>query len=263
MQNSIVENRGLQFDRRWLLVNEQNEFLTQRNFPKMATVSVKIVNDGLSVASKSESLKISIEPNTNETVSVKIWSSRCRARVYEKEVNNWFSDALQTNCKLVLMPEQTRRKVNYFYAVHKDDVVSFADGYPFLLIGEKSLSDLNERLETPVPMNRFRPNFVVSGSESFAEDSWKKIRIGSCVFHVVKPCARCVITTIDQTIGVKQSSEPLKTLATFRIPKRSIKKKILFGQYLIAENAGAVINVGDEIEVLEFNQKQRVFNIKL
>jgi len=263
VKTSVVENRGLQFDRRWLLVDENNQFLTQRSFPKMATVGVKILTNGLRVSSKGETLEISFEPTTNETASVKIWSSRCRARVYEREINEWFSDILQTNCKLVLMPEETRRKVNYFYAVHKDDVVSFADGYPFLLVGENSLADLNARLETPVLMNRFRPNLVVKDSEAFAEDDWKKIKIGECVFHIVKPCARCVITTIDQAGGVKTGVEPLKTLATYRIPKRSIKKKILFGQNLIAENVGANLNVGDEIEVIEMQAKKRIFNVSI
>jgi uncharacterized protein YcbX len=149
------------------------------------------------------------------------------------------------------MPDETRRKVNYFYAVRKDDHVSFADGYPFLLIGENSLEDLNRRLERKVPMNRFRPNFVVSGSAAFAEDEWKRIKIGAGEFHVVKPCARCVITTVDQATGEKQGVEPLKTLASYRIPKRSIKKKILFGQNLIAENEGEVLRVGDQVEIFE------------
>jgi uncharacterized protein YcbX len=100
-------------------------------------------------------------------------------------------------------------------------------------------------------MNRFRPNLVVADSEGFAEDAWKKIKIGDTIFHVVKPCARCVMTTIDQATGEKGGKEPLKTLAAFRIPKRSIKKKILFGQNLIAETAGAILRVGDKIEVLE------------
>ncbi len=149
------------------------------------------------------------------------------------------------------MPGETPRKVNYFYAVHKDDEVSFADAYPFLLIGVNSLADLNSRLEKKIPMNRFRPNFVVSGTEAFAEDNWKKIRIGSTIFHLVKPCARCVITTIDQESGISDGKEPLKTLAQYRMLKRSIKKKILFGQNLIAENAGEVVRVGDKIEIIE------------
>ncbi len=255
LKNAVVEERGLKFDRRWMLVDEKQNFLTQRNFPKMATVSVEILENGLRVLQSNDELVIPFEPNTNKTESVKIWSSRCRAQVYEDKINEWFSDALETNCRLVLMPAETRRKVNYFYAVHRDDVVSFADAYPFLLIGENSLTDLNSRLENPVPMNRFRPNFVVSGADAFAEDKWTRIRIGDVVFHLVKPCARCVVTTIDQSTGVKQGVEPLKTLASFRIPKRSVKKKILFGQNLIAEDAGKIVNVGDTVEVLETSSK--------
>lgn len=257
VKSSTIENRGLRFDRRWMLVDEKNRFLTQREFPKMATVSVEFLKSGLGVTSDNETLEIPFLPNSAETASVKIWSSRCRARVYERKINDWFSAVLQTECKLVLMPEESIRKVNYFYAVHKDDAVSFADGYPVLLAGENSLADLNSRLETPVPMNRFRPNLVVQGSDAFAEDGWKKIKIGKAVFHVVKPCGRCVMTTIDQRTGEKQGTEPLKTLAAFRIPKRSIKKKILFGQNLIAEDVGEVLNVGDQIEIVETKNKPK------
>lgn len=251
LKEAEVRTRGLKFDRRWMLINENNEFLTQREFPKMATLEVKINAGNLLVSSIGENLSIPFEPEKYTFDAVKIWSSRCRAKVYGAKINEWFSGVLRTNCKLALMPEETERKVNHFYAVHETDTVSFADAYPFLLIGENSLADLNSRLEKPVPMNRFRPNFVVSGSPAFAEDEWKKIRIGTTIFHLVKPCARCVITTIDQTTGVSDGKEPLKTLAGFRIPKRSVKKKILFGQNLIAENTGEVLHVGDEIEALE------------
>ena len=252
LKESKIERRGLEFDRRWMLIDENNKFLTQREFPKMATLRTEILPDGLQISNNGSSLTVPFELRGSETMqSVKIWSSRCKAKIYENAVNEWFSDILQTNCKLALMPEDTKRKVNYFYAVKKDDHVSFADGYPFLLIGDSSLSDLNSRLEEPLPMNRFRPNFVVSDSEGFAEDAWKRIKIGETVFHVVKPCARCVMTTIEQTTGEKDGKEPLKTLAGFRTPKRSIKKKILFGQNLIAENAGDILRVGDRVEVLE------------
>lgn len=251
LESSKIERRGLEFDRRWLLIDEDNKFLTQREFPKMARVKTAILNDGLQVSSNGSSLEISFEPQSDERRTVQIWSSRCKAKIYESAVNQWFSDILQTNCKLAVMPEDTQRKVNYFYAVNKDDHVSFADGYPFLLIGKNSLADLNSRLAEDLPMNRFRPNFVVADAEGFAEDSWKKIKIGDTVFHVVKPCARCVITTIDQTRGEKDGKEPLKTLADFRTPKRSVKKKILFGQNLIVEKAGDVLRIGDKVEVLE------------
>ena len=251
LKEGKIEQRGLQFDRRWMLIDEKNQFLTQREFPKMATINVEIAEIALRVLNNGEQIYIPFVPEGNESAKIEIWRSKCNAQVYENPINKWFSDILQTNCRLVLMPEETKRRVNYFYAVHADDHVSFADGYPFLLIGENSLADLNEKLENPVPMNRFRPNFVVKDSEAFAEDGWKKIKIGDAIFHVVKPCARCVMTTIDQASGQKTGVEPLKTLASFRIPKRSRKKKILFGQNLIAESAGAVLRVGDRIEVLE------------
>ena len=255
LSKSVVENRGLKYDRRWMLVDEKNKFLTQREFPKMATVGVGILKNGLRVSSDGKEIEIPFEVETEETKIVKVWSSRCRAKIYEKSINDWFSDVLQTDCRLALMLEETTRRVNYFYAVHKDDAVSFADGYPILIASEESLTDLNSRLKIPVPMNRFRPNLVVSSTDAFAEDGWKRIVIGGAIFHVVKPCGRCVITTIDQTLGEKQGTEPLKTLASYRIPKRSIKKKILFGQNLIAENIGEIIRVGDKVEVVETKNK--------
>ena len=106
-------------------------------------------------------------------------------------------------------------------------------------------------LAPQVPMNRFRPNLVVKGSEPFAEDTWKRVRIGRTVFHVVKPCARCPIPTIDQETGIRHSSEPTRTLSTFRQARRGGKNKILFGQNLIAEQAGETVRVGDEVEILE------------
>ncbi len=251
LQKSVVEDKGLRFDRRWMLVDENSNFLTQREFPRLATLAVDFVENKLCVSNSESIIKIPFSPAFENPTTVKIWSSRVRAKIYESEINEWFSEMLQINCKLAVMPEDSKRKVNYFYAVHKEDVVSFADAYPFLLIGENSLKDLNERLDKKIPMNRFRPNFVVAGSEAFAEDDWKRVKIGATVFHLVKPCARCVVTTIDQRSGVSDGKEPLKTLATYRTPKRSVKKKILFGQNLIAETVGAEINVGDRVEIIE------------
>lgn len=252
LNEAKTERRGLEFDRRWMLIDENNRFLTQREFSKMATLNVEVLERCLEISIADENLIVPFEiENKNNSGRVTIWQSKCKAEIYDKSINDWFSGILQTNCRLVRMPEETHRKVNYFYAVQKDDHVSFADGYPFLLIGESSLEDLNSRLEKPLPMNRFRPNLVVSGAEAFEEDSWKTINIGDSIFHVVKPCARCVITTIEQNTGEKQGVEPLKTLSSFRIPKRNSMKKILFGQNLIAEKAGETIKVGDKIEVLE------------
>src|SRR5215213_6527644 len=185
LKEAKIERRGLEFDRRWMLVDEKNKFFTQREFPKMATIETQIVENGLRVSENGNKLEIPFSPCVAETARVQVWSSKCAAQVYENSINEWFSDVLRTKCKLVLMPQETERKVNYFYAVHRDDHVSFADGYPFLLIGENSLADLNSRLAGDLPMNRFRSNFVVKDAEPFAEDGWKKIKIGATVFHVV------------------------------------------------------------------------------
>ncbi len=248
LEQTVVEERGLRFDRRWMLVDEKNQFLTQREFPKMATFEVSISENSLRVSIDGNEKSLSLEPENTETANVKIWQSRCRAKVYEDDVNRWFGDLLQINCKLIVMPDEARRIVNPFYAVKKyEDTVSFADGYPFLLIGENSLNDLNARLAAPLPMNRFRPNLVVRDADAFAEDNWKKIKIGATIFHLVKPCDRCVMTTIDQKTGISGGKEPLKTLADFR----QKGQKLLFGQNLIAENSGEKIKIGDKIEILE------------
>ncbi len=247
-----VERRGLQYDRRWMLIDENNQFLTQREFPKMATLDVEILETGLRVSAYAKNrITIPFEYDFERSERVTIWQTICRANIYDDSVNQFFSDALGTKCRLAFMPDQTRRKVNYLYRTAADDHVSFADGYPFLLIGENSLADLNEKFEVPLPMNRFRPSLVVRDSEAFAEDGWKTLQIGETVFHVVKPCDRCVITTIDQKDGVKTGVEPLKTLASFRTVKRGTKKKVLFGQNLIVKREGGVLKVGDAIEVLE------------
>lgn len=248
---SVAEKRGLRYDRRWMLTDSEGHFFTQREVPRMALISIEVSRDHLIAgAPETESLWIPMGSgkDTIKKQTVKIWNSECTAAVYPAEVNRWFSDFLGLDCQLVEMPDTTLRSVDPKYAMHNgEDIVSFADGYPFLLIGEGSLADLNSRLAMPVPMNRFRPNFVVSGSDAFAEDTWKKVRIGETVFHLVKPCGRCVMPTIDQETGVKDGKEPLKTLASFR----TVNGKVLFGQNLIAENPGGVIRVGDEVEVLE------------
>lgn len=253
LNESVVEERGLKFDRRWMLVDDKGEFLTQREFSKMATLSVSMEKESLQVTSAvGDSVTIPFSPNSNEKIRVRIWQSKCDAISYDEKINEWFSDILQTKCRIVTMPKETRRKVNPIYAIRKfRDIVSFADGYPVLLIGEGSLADLNSKLENPVPMNRFRPNFVVKNSEPFVEDGWKKIRVGNSVFHVVKPCARCVMTTIDQKNGISDGKEPLKTLATYRLVKKSGESMINFGQNLIADNFGETVKVGDTVEILK------------
>lgn len=261
LDSALVEERGLQNDRRWMLTTPEGMFFTQRQFPQMAAIKVGIENGGLRVESeKAGSIVIPFEPDKGERKAVTIWQSVCEGLVYNGEVSEWFSDAIGTACRLVYMPDDTRRNVNPRFN-KGDDVVSFADGYPLMLLGEASLADLNSRINEPLPMNRFRPNIVVSGSEAFAEDNWTKIRASDTVFRSTKPCERCVITTVDQSKGEFTGKEPLKTLASFRRARDVMQDRceslgvdpnaVIFGQNLIPETVGATIKIGDTVEVLE------------
>lgn len=245
LQSSEVEDRGLKYDRRWVLVDDTNTFFTQREFPEMALIRVSIENAGLKLQHKTkdiEPLFVPFEFDHYESKNVVIWDDIVIGEFYNNQIDQWFSDLIGINCRLVKMPESTRRNVNENYA--KDKIVSFADGYPLLIIGEESLTDLNKRMEIPLPMNRFRTNLVFSGGNPFDEDGWKKFQIGNTIFSVVKPCARCVITTTNQDTA-ERAHEPLKTLATYRKQDGNV----LFGMNVVPESLGK-INVGEEI-VLE------------
>lgn len=263
VEAAMVEERGLRFDRRWMLTTPDGMFFTQREFPKMATLSVWIEEDGggLGVAAdRFGDVFVPMDADSDKRQMVTIWGSVCEAAVYGAALNEWFSDVLGTNCQLVKMPDDSRRSVNPRFD-RGGDIVSFADGYPLMVLSEASLADLNSRLETPLPMNRFRPNLVVAGADAFAEDDWKSVRIGDAEFRSTKLCERCVITTVDQTRGEFEGKDPLKTLATYRIGKNVIPDRyeslgvganaVLFGQNLICDSTGRSISVGDEIEILE------------
>jgi hypothetical protein len=248
-----VERMGLRDDRRMMLVTPEGEFLTQREFPKLALVTPILDGDTLTLSAPNfDSLRLNVQ-RSGTTVPVDIWKSQGVQAVDQgEEAAQWFSDWLGASVRLVHIADGYIRKVSADHAIHPDDHTGFADGYPILIASEEGLADLNARLETPVPMNRFRPNVVVKGCEPFAEDTWKRIRIGeagaeqgrSVELAVVKPCARCVVTTIDKDTLV-QSKEPLKTLNQFRKQVNGA----MFGQNVIPLNEGR-LEVGMRVEVL-------------
>ncbi len=246
LQSAEVTDRGLKHDRRWLLIDEHNCFFTQRDFPRMTLLRTKIIDNILQISDKNNStnkIEIPIGEFTDEELQVRIWDDTVTANVVGTKINKWFSDFLGINCKLVYMPDETKREVSKEHA-KENEIVSFADGYPFLIIGQSALDDLNRRLTNPVPITNFRPNIVFTGGDAFEEDNWSEIRIGEMTFFAVKPCARCVITTIDQETAAKKK-EPLATLSAYR-RKGS---KILFGENLIHKGTGQ-INVDDEIKII-------------
>jgi uncharacterized protein YcbX len=246
LQSSEVEERGLKYDRRWVLVDESNKFFTQRDFSEMALIKVFVEKDGLKIQHKTkfvEQLFIPFEFEHSKTDKVVIWDDTVTGKFYNNQIDDWFSEILEIKCHLVKMPETTKRVVDTSYA--KNKIVSFADGYPFLIIGQSSLNDLNARMETPLLMNRFRTNFVFTGGKPFEEDEWRKIKIGEIAFEVVKPCARCVITTTNQETA-ERLHEPLLTLSKYR----KIDNKVMFGQNMVSDRTGKVA-IESRIEVLE------------
>ena len=244
VQEAQVEERGFKYDRRWMLVDQSGEFLTQRQHPQLALLQVALGESELFVFSKvdpSREISFDLEMNSGKELQVTVWGDVVTALQVAPEVSVWFSDFLGMNVDLVLMPESSHRKMDPRYALQEESV-SFADGMPYVMIGQASLDELNGRLADPVGMDRFRPNLVFSGGEAYAEDQFKQLRIGEVEFQVVKPCARCVMITVDQEKGTK-GKEPLATLATYR----SQGSKVYFGQNAVALAPG-MVRVGDLIQ---------------
>jgi len=244
LQEATSEERGLKYDRRWMLVDSTGEFMSQRKYPRMALLIPGFDNDCLRItAPDTSTIEISLENINGEITPVSVWSTDCNGYAVSDEANKWFSDQLDTECRLVFMGDQKREISSK--SLKNEGEVSYADGYPYLIVGQSSLDDLNDRLDESVPINRFRPNLVFSKANPFEEDEWGDFKIGDIEFFGVKPCARCVMTTIDQLTGEK-GKEPLKTLATFR----QRDNKIYFGLNAIIKKAG-LIKVGDILEVAE------------
>lgn len=241
-----VQRMGLANDRLLMVVGPEGRFLTQRDAPRLALVTPALSHRQLTLSAPgADSLSLEI-CTAGPTRPVDIWKSRGVPAVDQgKAAAEWFSAWLGRPARLVHIADGYRRIVSEKYAVHPDDHTGFADGYPILLASEDSLADLNARLSAPVPMNRFRPNLVVRGGGPFAEDTWTRLRIGEVELAVVKPCARCVVTTIDKETLV-QSPEPLATLVTYRKQGSGV----MFGQNVIPLNGGR-LRLGMNVEVLK------------
>ncbi len=250
VQTAEVQERGLRHDRRWLVVDQNNNFVSQREKPEMALIDVKIDENSLMVSHRTKpelgSLTVPFLPQTLDIVTVTVWDDTMEAVIVSDNCNSWFSTALDGHFKLVFMPDTSPRVADRNY-VPFDVNVSFADGFPYLLIGQSSLDNLNAQLDSPVEILRFRPNFVVTGGQPHYEDHWKEFTINDLTFLGVKLCARCSMTTIDLQTA-ETGKEPLKTLATYRRQNN----KILFGQNVITTSEGTV-NVGDMITIIRIS----------
>ncbi|MBI1936965.1 MAG: MOSC domain-containing protein [Ignavibacteriales bacterium] len=247
LNEAEVTDRGLEYDRRWMLVDENNSYITQRTVPGMALIKVAFNSHNLEFVHKKNGERFSINVNDEpyEKSEIIVWSDTVDADFVSPRADEWFGEMLKIKCRLVHMPDSARRLVDKKYA-SKNEIVSFADGYPFLVIGQASLDDLNNRLSEKLPMNRFRPNFVFSGGEPFDEDRMKSFKLCGITFYPVKPCSRCIVTTTNQDTA-ERGKEPLHTLSAYR----KIEHKIMFGQNLLHEGKG-IVKAGEELKDVEW-----------
>lgn len=248
VEQFTLDDRGPHNDRRWMLVDVDGRFLSQREVPRLALVDVAIDGARVTVAAPGRSELSFAAEDFTVPLDCRVWQDSVELLHGSHAADQWFSAFLGLTCRLVHMPPATRRPVDSRYS-ETPRVVSLADAFPMLLIGAGSLQLLNEKLiargEGPVPMLRFRPNVVVAGTAPHQEDEWKRIRLGDVACSVVKPCARCVTTTVEIETGIA-GLEPLRTLATYR--KQG--SKVLFGQNVVHASAG-VIHVGAAVSVDE------------
>lgn len=243
LSTTKVFPKGFEHDRRFMLVNSAGVALTQRTHPVLALFQVNIDGPELVVQYKTHSIRIPATPEACMPPSmVTIWDDSVRANEVGPEFSFWFSRLIGEDCRFMYFPESSPRPVDPQYQVDNEHV-SLADAYPVLIIGQESLNELNSRLSSPVPVNRFRPNIVFTGGNPFDEDQWGEFAISSAEFIAVKPCARCVLTTVDQHTGEK-GPEPLRTLAKFR----THNNKVLFGQNVLVKNPSE-IRTGEQLIV--------------
>ncbi len=249
LSSAKVTDRGFEHDRRWMLVDQNNRFLSQRELAVMALLKVVLTPEGLKVWHAHhpiDSVIVPFVPETNQTGEFVIWDDMVTGQYVGDRFDTWFTGVLKTPCRLVYMPDDSHRDVSEKYAANK--ITSLSDAYPFMMIGQASLDDLNSRLTEQLPINRFRPNLVFTGGEAFEEDTMGQIQINCIDFYGVKLCARCPVPTIDQDT-IAKSKEPTKTLLTYR--RRN--NDVYFGQNFVHQGDGTV-SVGDTVIVLEVKE---------
>ncbi|MFC8226010.1 MOSC domain-containing protein [Streptomyces sp. NPDC057287] len=247
-----VEPWGLDGDRRWMLIDNENRVVTQRQQPRMAQLSAEPLPDGGVSLSAPGGPSLTVgAPDPVTTVAAELHRSKVEVVPASEDAHTWFSARLDAEVRLVHLDAPSHRRPVDPEFGRPGETVSLADGFPLLLTTRSSLDALNSLVargdhpeEGPLPMDRFRPNVVVEGTAPWAEDGWRRIAIGEVAFRLVKPCGRCVITTTDQRTA-ERGKEPLRTLARHRREG----KHLLFGQNMIPEATG-VIRVGDPVTVL-------------
>lgn len=245
LTHALADASGLAFDRVFMVTQPDGTFITARQFPQMVRFLPSPLTDGLHLtAPDGSSAVIRFADFSPDAAPTEVWGNHFTALIAPAAINQWLSGFFDREVQLRWVGTNPTRRVKR----HEEVPLSFADGFPYLLTNEASLRDLQQRCPASVQMEQFRPNLVVTGAQAWEEDSWKVVRIGDVVFDVVKPCSRCIFTTVSPERGQKHpAGEPLATLQKFRTAQDN--GDVDFGQNLIARNSG-VIRTGDEVAVL-------------
>lgn len=257
LDTAVLDERGIRYDRRWMVVDEHGWFVTQRDHPELARIIPWPTDDGLAVEIDGDVRVRAFVPHARwengDRVPVTVWKHNGVGVDQGRDAAEFFSSHLHQAVRLVYMPDDHVRTPNR----RPDGVTAnlgFADGYPLLLTTERSLAELNDHIpadHAPIPMERFRPNITVSGAEEpWEEERWNQLVIDDVLFHGVKPCERCPITQTDQRTGERTNKEPLKTLA--RIHRHD--NAALFGANLIHADLGTM-RVGSPIENIVYGKR--------
>lgn len=249
VMTSKLKIRGLENDRRFMLIDKQGVFMTQRTVKEMALLQTAIKDDRIQVWHKNQPTDILTIPTKptyfTKEIEVEVWDTASLAQVMAPPINQWFQNQLNLDCQLVYMPDTAERRMKKEYNTARD-LFSFADGAPILITGQAGLADLNNRLDNPVSMNRFRPNLVFSGGTPFVEDEWKEVKIGLHFFKITHRCVRCNVLNINQETA-EIDKEPNRTLATFR----RFNQEIYFGVNVVwkaqLSEGKEEVKIGDRI----------------
>ncbi len=250
VSNWPVNEKGLLHDRKWMLIDSNKQFLSQRRIPEMALIKTALTNKQLILSTDtSGNLSIPLYPEGGKEVISTIWHDQCPAKTVSNEADQWFSDFLGIQCQLVYQADETIRPVDPAYA-NSTDKVNFSDGFPFLIISQASINDLNQAMDSAISIQRFRPNLVIANCDSYAEDQWREITINQISFRLPKPCSRCSVPTIDLETA-QTGKEPLATLNRLR----KWDKQVYFGQNALHDKTGKLI-AGSNVEINVTGPKQ-------
>jgi uncharacterized protein YcbX len=237
VESAKAEEMGFENDRRWMLINDENRFITQRNHPVLSQFFPKIKENSIEILYLDKKHEFSIRESLNEPIFSKVWDDETTVFEVNVTTSKWFSEILGFGCKLVKIGERNHTSIQ----LNKSLNVSLADGYPYLLIGSESLNFLNEKLEEKITVQRFRPNIVIRTAVAHEEDSLTLFQIGAIKFQNAKPCSRCIMVNNNPENGIT-NKEPLRSLSQYR----KVDNSVFFGTNLICLNEGE-IKVGDEL----------------